>query len=139
MHDAAEEDIDEEDNAYFDTQDFLSSGSFKSAESGFRISDYDSDDQNDYGVSAASDSSMQYGGLKYPLVIRRKKLPDPVEKEKEVSLWSIINDNVGKDLTKVCLPVYFNEPLSTLQKCFEDLEYSYLVDQASEWGKEVNT
>ncbi|KQJ97750.1 hypothetical protein BRADI_3g33020v3 [Brachypodium distachyon] len=65
---------------------------------------------------------------------RRSKLPEPVEKEKSVSLWSMIKDNVGKDLTRVCLPVYFNEPLSSLQKCFEDLEYSYLLDRAYECG-----
>jgi hypothetical protein len=50
----------------------------------------------------------------------------------------MIKDNIGKDLTKVCLPVYFNEPLSSLQKCFEDLEYSYLLDRAYEWGKQVS-
>ncbi|XP_059644072.1 oxysterol-binding protein-related protein 2A-like isoform X2 [Cornus florida] len=70
---------------------------------------------------------------------RRKKLPDPVEKEKGVSLWSMIKDNVGKDLTRVCLPVYFNEPISSLQKCFEDLEYSYLLDRAYEHGKAGNS
>ncbi|GAB2273359.1 Oxysterol-binding protein- protein 1B [Dionaea muscipula] len=51
----------------------------------------------------------------------------------------MIKDNIGKDLTKVCLPVYFNEPLSSLQKCFEDLEYSYLLDRANEWGKRGNS
>lgn len=71
---------------------------------------------------------------KFLQVERRKKLPDPVEKEKGVSLWSMIRDNVGKDLTRVCLPVYFNEPLSSLQKCFEDLEYSHLLDKAYESG-----
>ncbi|PWA71445.1 Oxysterol-binding protein [Artemisia annua] len=70
---------------------------------------------------------------------RRKKLPDPAEKEKGVSLWSLIKDNVGKDLTRVCLPVYFNEPISSLQKCFEDLEYSYLLDRAYQHGKEGNS
>ncbi|KAF2542461.1 hypothetical protein F2Q68_00029751 [Brassica cretica] len=60
------------------------------------------------------------------------------EKEKAVSLWSMIKDNVGKDLTRVCLPVYFNEPISSLQKCFEDLEYSYLLDRAYEHGKSGN-
>ena len=74
---------------------------------------------------------------KHPQLARRKKLPDPVEKEKGVSLWSMIKDNVGKDLTRVCLPVYFNEPISSLQKCCEDLEYSYLLDQAYEYGKSV--
>ncbi|KAJ3681875.1 hypothetical protein LUZ60_014448 [Juncus effusus] len=70
---------------------------------------------------------------------RRVRLPDPIEKEKGVSLWSMIKDNVGKDLTRVCLPVYFNEPLSSLQKCFEDLEYSYLLDRAYEFGKQGNS
>ncbi|VYS54055.1 unnamed protein product [Arabidopsis thaliana] len=84
------------------------------------------------------DPSIKTIGFNYPHVNRRNKLPDPVEKEKSVSLWSMIKDNIGKDLTKVCLPVYFNEPLSSLQKCFEDLEYSYLLDQASEWGKRGN-
>ena len=69
---------------------------------------------------------------------RRTRLPDPAEKEKGVSLWSMIKDNVGKDLSRVCLPVYFNEPISSLQKCFEDLEYSYLLDQAYEYGKSVS-
>ena len=40
------------------------------------------------------------------------------------SLWLMIKDNIGKDLTRVHLPVYFNEPISSLQKCFEDLKYS---------------
>ncbi|KAK7251161.1 hypothetical protein RIF29_34113 [Crotalaria pallida] len=75
----------------------------------------------------------------YPQIARRTKLPDPIEKEKGVSLWSMIKDNVGKDLTRVCLPVYFNEPISSLQKCFEDLEYSYLLDRAYEYGKSGNS
>lgn len=74
----------------------------------------------------------------FPLTERRDKLPEPHEKEKGVSLWSIIKDSVGKDLTRVCLPVYFNEPLSSLQKCFEELEYSYLLDQAYHYGKMVS-
>ncbi|KAI7740696.1 hypothetical protein M8C21_014718 [Ambrosia artemisiifolia] len=73
------------------------------------------------------------------VIERRKKLPDPAEKEKGVNLWSLIKDNVGKDLTRVCLPVYFNEPISSLQKCFEELEYSYLLDQAYHHGKEGNS
>ncbi|GJN12418.1 hypothetical protein PR202_ga30693 [Eleusine coracana subsp. coracana] len=74
-----------------------------------------------------------------PQFRRRTKLPEPTEKEKGISLWSIIKDSVGKDLTRVCLPVYFNEPLSSLQKCFEDLEYSYLLDQAYQYGKMGNS
>ncbi|KAL5715665.1 Oxysterol-binding protein-related protein 1C [Ranunculus cassubicifolius] len=134
-HDAAEEETDDEENAFFDTRDFLSSSSFKSSGSEFQRSSIDSDDEeSEDGV----DASIRAVGSSYPNVKRRKKLPDPVEKEKGVSLWSMIKDNIGKDLTKVCLPVYFNEPLSSLQKAFEDLEYSYLVDRAHEWGKRGN-
>lgn len=138
-HDAAEEETDEEENAFFDTRDFLSSSSFKSSGSDFHKSEIDSDNDEFCGNGSVDgfDDCMKAVGSQYPYVRRRKKLPDPVEKEKGVSLWSMIKDNIGKDLTKVCLPVYFNEPLSSLQKCFEDLEYSYLIDRACEWGKKV--
>lgn len=62
---------------------------------------------------------------------RRTRLPTPRQPEKRVSLWSLIKEMVGRDLTRVCLPVYFNEPLSALQKTAEDLEYSELLDQAA--------
>ncbi|XP_068647315.1 oxysterol-binding protein-related protein 1C-like isoform X2 [Aristolochia californica] len=139
--DAAEEETDEDENAFFDTRDFLSSSSFKSSESDFQRSSLDSDDEVFYPVGSEneSDAFMKSVGCNYPYVKRRKKLPEPVEKEKGVSLWSMIKDNIGKDLTKVCLPVYFNEPLSSLQKCLEDLEYSYLLDRAYEWGKRGNS
>ncbi|KAG6707338.1 hypothetical protein I3842_06G025800 [Carya illinoinensis] len=135
---AAEEETDDEENTFFDTRDFLSSSSFKSIGSDLRVSSFSSDDG---GIAIEPeddvDPSIRSVGTNYPHIKRRKKLPDPVEKEKAVSLWSMIKDNIGKDLTKICLPVYFNEPLSSLQKCFEDLEYSYLIDRAYEWGKRV--
>ncbi|KAF8405759.1 hypothetical protein HHK36_007836 [Tetracentron sinense] len=140
-HDAAEEETDDEDNTFFDTRDFLSSSSFKSNGSDLRTLSLDSDDEELHAIDSEDcvDPSIRSVGTNYPYVWRRKKLPDPVEKEKGVSLWSMIKDNIGKDLTKVCLPVYFNEPLSSLQKCFEDLEYSFLIDRANEWGKRGNS
>lgn len=30
----------------------------------------------------------------------------------KVSFWQVLKDLIGKDLTKVSMPVYFNEPLS---------------------------
>lgn len=138
--DAAEEETDDEENTFFDTRDFLSSSSFKSNGSDYRISSFSSDDERLSAVDTEDevDPSIRSVGTNYPYVKRRKKLPDPVEKEKSVSLWSMIKDNIGKDLTKICLPVFFNEPLSSLQKCFEDLEYSYLIDRAYEYGRRVS-
>lgn len=129
-----EEETEEEDHAFFDTRDFLSSSSFKSSTSDFLKSENEESDEEDQllisSVERNFDVSTTYTKSNYSKIRRRQKLPDPVEEEKGVSLWSMIKDNIGKDLTKVCLPVYFNEPLSSLQKCFEDLEYSYLVDRA---------
>ncbi|XP_021604119.1 oxysterol-binding protein-related protein 1C isoform X2 [Manihot esculenta] len=138
---AAEEETDDDENTFFDTRDFLSSSSFKSSGSDLRTTSFSSDEDELYALESEDDidPSIRAVGKDYPHVKRRKKLPDPVEKEKGVSLWSMIKDNIGKDLTKVCLPVYFNEPLSSLQKCFEDLEYSYLLDRAYEWGKRGNS
>ncbi|KAJ6349197.1 hypothetical protein OIU77_006726 [Salix suchowensis] len=143
-NDAAEEetddDDDDDDDEFLDTRDFLSSSSFKSAESEFWKAPYDSDeDEGPLDIEDGMNFCIKSVGSNYPCVMRRKKLPDPVEKEKGVSLWSMIKDNIGKDLTRVCLPVYFNEPLSSLQKCFEDLEYSFLLDQAYEFGKMGNS
>ena len=66
---------------------------------------------------------------------RRDALPLPKQREKSISLWSLIKEMVGKDLTRVCLPVYFNEPLSALEKTAEDLEYSELLDEAYMYPK----
>ncbi|XP_012446768.1 oxysterol-binding protein-related protein 1C isoform X2 [Gossypium raimondii] len=138
--DAAEEETDEDDHTFFDTRDILSSSSFRSNGSDLRTSSFSSDDEGTIADDSEDniDPYVKSVGSNFPSIKRRKKLPDPVEREKSVSLWSMIKENIGKDLTKVCLPVYFNEPLSSLQKCFEDLEYSYLLDRAYEWGKRGN-
>ncbi|ODN04914.1 Oxysterol-binding protein-related protein 6 [Orchesella cincta] len=38
---------------------------------------------------------------------------------------------IGKDLTKIPMPVNFSEPLSMLQRLTEDFEYSEILDQAA--------
>ena len=68
-------------------------------------------------------------------VARRERLPEPAETQKSVSLWAIIKECIGKDLTRICLPVFFNEPLSALQKMAEEFEYSDLMERAAAAGK----
>lgn len=48
----------------------------------------------------------------------------------DVSIWSVLKDAIGKDLTKISMPVVFNEPISMLQRLCEDMEYSQLLDKA---------
>ncbi len=64
------------------------------------------------------------------LKTRRKEiLPRP---NYSLNLWSIMKNCIGKDLSKIPLPVNFSEPLSMLQRVTEELEYSNLLDIASE-------
>lgn len=129
-------DTDEDDGNFFDTNEFLSSDALRNASN--RLGNGHISEKDYFLSSHMSGISKDIKMMDYPYVKRRGGLPEPKEKEKPVGLWSIIKDNIGKDLSGVCLPVYFNEPLSSLQKCFEDLEYSYLVDRALEWGKQVS-
>lgn len=48
-----------------------------------------------------------------------------------VNLWSIMKNCIGKDLSKIPMPVNFNEPISMLQRLTEDYEYANLLDQAA--------
>jgi len=45
---------------------------------------------------------------------RRSKLPMP-KVESDVSVWSLLCKNIGKDLSKISMPVCMNEPLNALQ------------------------
>uniref|UniRef100_S4RNC7 Oxysterol-binding protein n=1 Tax=Petromyzon marinus TaxID=7757 RepID=S4RNC7_PETMA len=63
---------------------------------------------------------------------RRSFLPAPCPDTSGVSLWNILRNNIGKDLAKVSMPVELNEPLNTLQRLCEELEYSELLEQASD-------
>ncbi|CAB1322004.1 unnamed protein product, partial [Coregonus sp. 'balchen'] len=44
---------------------------------------------------------------------------------------SIMKNCIGKELSKIPMPVNFNEPLSMLQRLTEDLEYHELLDKAA--------
>ncbi|XP_053326966.1 oxysterol-binding protein-related protein 6 [Spea bombifrons] len=63
---------------------------------------------------------------------RRTSLPAPSPDTSNINLWNILRNNIGKDLSKVSMPVELNEPLNTLQHLCEELEYSELLDKAAE-------
>ncbi|XP_030439429.1 oxysterol-binding protein 2 isoform X1 [Gopherus evgoodei] len=59
---------------------------------------------------------------------RRTRIPD--KPNYSLNLWSIMKNCIGKELSKIPMPVNFNEPLSMLQRLTEDLEYHELLDKA---------
>lgn len=65
------------------------------------------------------------------LARRRSTLPS-TRPTSSVSLWNILRNNIGKDLSKVAMPVQLNEPINTLQRLCEELEYSELLDIANQ-------
>ena len=46
---------------------------------------------------------------------RRSRLPAPRPDTGDFSLWGLLRKNIGKDLSKISMPVSLNEPLSMLQ------------------------
>lgn len=46
----------------------------------------------------------------------RTRLPIDKDDRPPISLWSVLKHSIGKDLTKISFPVFFNEPTSMLQR-----------------------
>ncbi|XP_048881989.1 oxysterol-binding protein-related protein 3 isoform X2 [Brienomyrus brachyistius] len=84
--------------------------------------------EDEADVCSVAPARMENGA---PHRQRRSRLPAPSPNTSNISLWNILKNNIGKDLSKVAMPVALNEPLNTLQRLCEELEYSELLDQAA--------
>ncbi|APA11962.1 hypothetical protein SS1G_05524 [Sclerotinia sclerotiorum 1980 UF-70] len=62
----------------------------------------------------------------------RTRLKMDADDRPKISLWGILKSMIGKDMTKMTLPVSFNEPTSLLYRCGEDMEYADLLDIAAD-------
>lgn len=62
---------------------------------------------------------------------RRTALPAPGTDNSHIGIMTILYNNIGKDLSRVSMPVALNEPVSLLQRLSEELEYSDLLDIAN--------
>lgn len=99
----------------------------------------DSDGESD--AAATRQESSSASGL-FP--VRPKSLIplplDPIKRRANIlaptvlppSLIGFLRKNVGKDLSTISMPVSANEPMSLLQRAAEVLEYSNLLDQATQ-------
>lgn len=56
------------------------------------------------------------------------KRKDPNEK---INIFTLLKDLVGKDLTRISMPVYLNEPISMLQRTSEMFEHSVCLENAA--------
>ncbi|XP_043922794.1 oxysterol-binding protein-related protein 3 isoform X2 [Protopterus annectens] len=123
---------------FFDAQEFLVSASSSENEASddesyaSDVSENNSEDNISNDIETEGDT---LGCAENGMVVyegRRACLPAPSPNTSNISLWNILRNNIGKDLSKVAMPVQLNEPLNTLQRLCEELEYSELLDKAAQ-------
>uniref|UniRef100_A0A1A7WC60 Oxysterol-binding protein n=1 Tax=Iconisemion striatum TaxID=60296 RepID=A0A1A7WC60_9TELE len=73
-----------------------------------------------------ADGSTQENGV----FERRKVLPAEMISRNNFSVWSILKKCIGMELSKIAMPVVFNEPLSFLQRISEYMEHTHLIYKA---------
>ena len=93
------------------------------------------EDENDKDIIADLQIKVQKENKKrhtmsYLKVERRTTLP-ALKPEVSFNIFKILKDAIGRDLSRFCVPVYFNEPLSMLQKICEMMRYDQLLEAAA--------
>ncbi|KAL8675602.1 MAG: hypothetical protein Q9168_000114 [Polycauliona sp. 1 TL-2023] len=93
------------------------------------VDDLQSQPEKDSRIKKEDEIVPSFKGYEDPVRTRLKMDNDDRPK---ISLWSILKSMIGKDMTKMTLPVSFNEPTSLLQRVTEDMEYTDLLDMAAD-------
>ncbi|KAJ3625367.1 hypothetical protein Zmor_004291 [Zophobas morio] len=66
----------------------------------------------------------------------RTQLPSN-KSNKPLNVWKFLKDCIGKDFSKIAMPIVLNEPLSGTQRFAEDLENAYLLTRAAQQATSV--
>ncbi|XP_054623093.1 oxysterol-binding protein-related protein 7 isoform X2 [Dunckerocampus dactyliophorus] len=122
---------------YFDASDDILFGSSSevSDESGLSDGSTSNSEPEEGHVSATRKYRASISGTPHSVAPkssgRRTTLPAPCPDNSHVGLMAILYNNIGKDLARVSMPAALNEPVNLLQRLCEELEYSQLLDTAS--------
>uniref|UniRef100_A0A8C4UNE0 Oxysterol-binding protein n=1 Tax=Falco tinnunculus TaxID=100819 RepID=A0A8C4UNE0_FALTI len=116
--------------------DAVSDSESEKSLSGFETTAYsleDSMDSKDTITSSMSEEKVCGSGesLSNGIKKHRTSLPSPMFSRNDFSIWSILRKCIGMELSKITMPVIFNEPLSFLQRLTEYMEHTYLIHKAS--------
>uniref|UniRef100_A0AC11D1W8 Oxysterol binding protein like 2 n=1 Tax=Ovis aries TaxID=9940 RepID=A0AC11D1W8_SHEEP len=85
------------------------------------------DSSKSNGIGKVGDGPPQENGIQK----HRTSLPAPMFTRSDFSVWSILKKCIGLELSKITMPIAFNEPLSFLQRITEYMEHVYLIHRAS--------
>ncbi|XP_023597181.1 oxysterol-binding protein-related protein 2 [Trichechus manatus latirostris] len=86
-----------------------------------------SDTSKSQGIGKTEARPPQENGVQ----THRTSLPAPMFTRSDFSVWSILKKCIGLELSKITMPIAFNEPLSFLQRITEYMEHVYLIHKAS--------
>uniref|UniRef100_A0A3P9QDH5 Oxysterol-binding protein n=1 Tax=Poecilia reticulata TaxID=8081 RepID=A0A3P9QDH5_POERE len=90
---------------------------------------FDAMDDSTEFITVTASENTQHKSVSMQFLQHRTHIPD--KPNYSLNLWSIMKNCIGKELSKIPMPVNFNEPLSMLQRLTEDLEYHELLDKAA--------
>jgi len=79
---------------------------------------------------STSPKSNSEDSLKKKKISYRKTLPARRD-ERGINLWALIKSAIGKDVSRISMPVAINEPISFLQRVAEYCEYCSIIDKAN--------
>ncbi|XP_062383140.1 oxysterol-binding protein-related protein 7 isoform X1 [Sardina pilchardus] len=123
---------------YFDASDDLLCSSSDGSEEASGLSDGTSNSEPEEGHESATRkyrASLSKAPAKASIVPQsvgyRTSLPAICPDNSHIGLMSILYNNIGKDLSRISMPAALNEPINLLQRLCEELEYSELLDTAS--------
>ncbi|XP_012670024.2 oxysterol-binding protein-related protein 7 isoform X2 [Clupea harengus] len=124
---------------YFDaSDDLLGVSSSEASEEGSGLSDGTSNSEPEEGHESATRkyrASLSKAPAKASVepqsTGRRTTLPAVCPDNSHIGLMSILYNNIGKDLSRISMPAALNEPINLLQRLCEELEYSELLETAS--------
>ena len=87
---------------------------------------------NNYGQITSINNNLSNNKFYDPLYDYPKRTSLPSKKiDHGFNVWKIFKSAVGKDLSRFGVPVFFNEPLSSLQKFCESFQYAHLLNSAA--------
>ncbi len=95
--------------------------------SSFNDEEFDTANEEEISKNMSNSNSMEETEHRMALPAKRSNL-------QKVSVWRVLKDMIGKDLTHFTLPIYFIEPITMLQKVAECLEYEQLLRKAGQCG-----
>ncbi|XP_025069688.1 oxysterol-binding protein-related protein 1 isoform X4 [Alligator sinensis] len=127
-----------EDQFYDAVSDSESEKSLSGFETGPAYSLEDSMDSNNTITSSVSKEKVGGECLSNGIKKHRTSLPSPMFSRNDFSIWSILRKCIGMELSKITMPVIFNEPLSFLQRLTEYMEHTYLIHKASSLSSTVD-